>query len=99
MFGVRVLSRQKLYRVDKIQETYAVGLTLLFSGFFPVYSANNGLGASMLLHRSGATTQVWLPSSSHICCLGCFRRIRYYHPGHSSDVRKFVFNIAHGSTI
>jgi MFS superfamily sulfate permease-like transporter len=58
MFGVRVLSRRMLYKVDKVQETYAVGSTLLLSGFFPVYSANNGLGASTLLQQTGGTTQV-----------------------------------------
>ncbi|KAI6171209.1 hypothetical protein M3Y97_01074600 [Aphelenchoides bicaudatus] len=58
MFGVRILTRRMLYKVDKVQETYALGSTLLLSGFFPVYSANNGLGASTLLQQNGATTQI-----------------------------------------
>jgi MFS superfamily sulfate permease-like transporter len=59
MFGVRVLSRRMGYRVERTQEIYAVGSTLLLSGFFPVYAANNSLGASNLLQESGATTQVF----------------------------------------
>lgn len=58
MFGVRVLSRRVGYKVDRTQEMYALGGTLLFSGFFPVYAANNGLGASSLLQGLGGTTQV-----------------------------------------
>lgn len=58
MFGVRVLSRRMGYRVERTQEIYAIGGTLLLSAFFPVYSANNSIGASTLIQESGGTTQV-----------------------------------------
>ncbi|KAI6243535.1 hypothetical protein M3Y99_00110900 [Aphelenchoides fujianensis] len=58
MFAMRVLSRRVGYRVDRRQETYAMGTTLLISGFFPVYAANNGLGQSSILEQAGGTSQI-----------------------------------------
>ncbi|KAI6217059.1 hypothetical protein M3Y95_01241500 [Aphelenchoides besseyi] len=69
MFAAKVLSRRVGYRVDRRQETYAIGATLLLSSFFPVYAANSGVGASTICEQSGATSQMAIVFSALILLL------------------------------
>jgi hypothetical protein len=46
------------YHVDERQELYAIGTSLVFTGFFPVFPGTNGLGRPLILKECGATTQV-----------------------------------------
>ncbi|KAI6171207.1 Sulfate permease family protein 3 [Aphelenchoides bicaudatus] len=54
----KIMSADGTYKVDDRQETYAIGSTLIFTGFFPVFPGTNGLGRPMVLRECGATTPI-----------------------------------------
>jgi MFS superfamily sulfate permease-like transporter len=54
----KIMSTDCDYKVDDRQEMYAVGSTLIFTGFFPVFPGTNGLGRPLILRECGATSAV-----------------------------------------
>lgn len=54
----KILAKKFNYSIDPGQEIYALGLTSLFSGFFPVFPNSTALGRTMVQAESGAKTQL-----------------------------------------
>ncbi|CAJ0594839.1 unnamed protein product [Cylicocyclus nassatus] len=52
----KMLGKKMNYHVDDSQELYAIGLTSLLGGFFPVYPVSTALGRTMVNVKSGSQT-------------------------------------------
>jgi MFS superfamily sulfate permease-like transporter len=52
------MKERKAYKVDELQEIYAMSVTHIFTGFFPSFPTTNGLGRAMVIDACGATSQV-----------------------------------------
>ncbi|RCN40186.1 hypothetical protein ANCCAN_13881 [Ancylostoma caninum] len=54
----KMLGKKMNYHVDDSQELYAIGLTSILGGFFPVYPVSTALGRTMVNVKSGSKTQL-----------------------------------------
>ncbi|KHJ85928.1 inorganic anion transporter, SulP family [Oesophagostomum dentatum] len=52
----KMLGKKMNYPVDDSQELYAIGLTSILGGFFPVYPVSTALGRTMVNVKSGSKT-------------------------------------------
>ncbi|KJH53498.1 inorganic anion transporter, SulP family [Dictyocaulus viviparus] len=54
----KMLGKKLGYSIDDNQELYAIGLTSLLGGFFPVFPVSTALGRTMVNVKSGTRTQL-----------------------------------------
>ncbi|KAL6730534.1 hypothetical protein Aduo_001500 [Ancylostoma duodenale] len=55
----KMIAKKMNYHLDDSQELYAIGLTSILGGFFPVYPVSTGLGRSVINVQIGGKTQLF----------------------------------------